>query len=78
LMTDSDNFMMSLTDEKFDLELTKAIENSFGSLNLLSKRFIFELIERHAKSNIQNNVVLVGDADHTIHPLAGQGVNIGF
>ncbi|MDE4986265.1 FAD-dependent monooxygenase, partial [Francisella tularensis subsp. holarctica] len=33
---------------------------------------------RHAKSYIQNNVVLVGDAAHTIHPLSGQGVNIGF
>ncbi|MDE4942727.1 FAD-dependent monooxygenase, partial [Francisella tularensis] len=71
--SDYANFLMSLTDEKIELELTKAIDNSFGSLNLLSNRFSFELIERHAKSYLQNNVVLVGDAAHTIHPLAGQG-----
>ena len=76
--TDYASFLMSLADKEFEIELTKAINNSFGSLNLLSKRFSFELIERHAKSYIQNNVVLIGDAAHTIHPLAGQGVNIGF
>lgn len=76
--TDYASFLMSLSDNEFEIELTKAINNSFGSLSLLSKRFSFELIERHAKSYIQNNVVLIGDAAHTIHPLAGQGVNIGF
>ncbi|MBK2357642.1 UbiH/UbiF/VisC/COQ6 family ubiquinone biosynthesis hydroxylase [Francisella hispaniensis] len=76
--TDYASFLMSLADYEFEIELTKAINNSFGSLSLLSKRFSFELIERHAKSYIQNNVVLIGDAAHTIHPLAGQGVNIGF
>ncbi len=47
-------------------------------MKLLSKRFSFELIQRHAQTYIQNNVVLVGDACHSIHPLAGQGVNLGF
>lgn len=76
--TDYANFLMSLADEKFELELAKAINNTLGSVKLLSKRFSFELIQRHAKSYIKSNVVLVGDAAHTIHPLAGQGVNIGF
>ncbi|AJI56756.1 ubiquinone biosynthesis hydroxylase, UbiH/UbiF/VisC/COQ6 family protein [Francisella philomiragia] len=76
--TDYADFVMSLADEKFELELAKAINNTLGSVKLLSKRFSFELVQRHAKSYIKSNVVLVGDAAHTIHPLAGQGVNIGF
>ncbi|GMN90226.1 UbiH/UbiF/VisC/COQ6 family ubiquinone biosynthesis hydroxylase [Francisella sciaenopsi] len=76
--TDYADFLMSLADEKFELELAKAINNTLGEVKLLSKRFSFELVQRHAKSYIKSNVVLVGDAAHTIHPLAGQGVNIGF
>ncbi|MBK2297246.1 UbiH/UbiF/VisC/COQ6 family ubiquinone biosynthesis hydroxylase [Francisella philomiragia] len=76
--TDYADFLMSLADEKFELELAKAINKNLGSVKLLSKRFSFELVQRHAKSYIKSNVVLVGDAAHTIHPLAGQGVNIGF
>ena len=38
----------------------------------------FPLTRRHAQSYCQDNVVILGDAAHTINPLAGQGVNIGF
>lgn len=76
--TDYAKFLMSLSDDKFEQELAKAISNTFGNVKLLSKRFSFELIQRHATSYAKDNVVLIGDAAHTIHPLAGQGVNIGF
>lgn len=76
--TDYAGYLMNLDETIFEEKLSEAISNELGSVKLLSKRFSFELIQRHAKSYIQNNVVLVGDACHSIHPLAGQGVNLGF
>ena len=72
------SYLMKLDEVEFEKVLSLAISNQLGDVKLLSKRFSFELIQRHAQTYIQDNVVLVGDACHSIHPLAGQGVNLGF
>ncbi len=61
--------------------LSRAVMQAFpaqlGEVDVLN-RTSFPLTRRHAQTYVKNGVVLLGDAAHTINPLAGQGVNLGF
>lgn len=68
----------SLDDSAFAKAITQASGEMLGQVIEVSERAAFPLVRRHAQHYVKSNLVLVGDAAHTIHPQAGQGVNLGL
>lgn len=65
-------------DADFLAALNRASEGCLGDIEHSDPRFRFPLAQMHSLDYIDQRLVLLGDAAHAIHPLAGQGVNLGF
>ncbi|WP_299176592.1 UbiH/UbiF/VisC/COQ6 family ubiquinone biosynthesis hydroxylase [uncultured Neptuniibacter sp.] len=70
--------LMGLDSDQFMQELQTAFPPALGKIDQLLERGFFPLRRQHAHQYVLEGVALAGDSAHMIHPLAGQGVNIGL
>lgn len=78
LPPDKASTLKNCSEQEFNKALTIAFDNQLGLCELQTIREIYPLAARYARNFAQSRIALIGDAAHTIHPLAGLGVNLGF
>lgn len=70
--------LLAMDDDLFCNALSQAFEYKLGEVNSIGKRLNFPLGWHSCQQWLYNRILLIGDAAHGVHPLAGQGLNLGF
>ncbi len=70
--------MMALDDTAFAREIGRRLGDHLGAVRPVGRRWIYSLGALHAQRYVAERLVLVGDSAHGIHPIAGQGLNLGL
>ncbi len=69
---------LSLTDEEFAAELNTAFGQKMGHLSVIDKRHLIPLALNALETLVEDRIVAIGNAAQTLHPVAGQGLNLGL
>lgn len=70
--------IMAMDDAAFGREIARRLGNHLGAIRPVGRRWIYPLSAMHAQRYTDTRLALVGDAAHGIHPIAGQGLNLGL
>jgi 2-octaprenyl-6-methoxyphenol hydroxylase len=71
-------FFLALDDKRFAREAGRRLGSQLGAIRVVGRRWSYPLSAMIAHRYIDTRLVLAGDAAHGIHPIAGQGLNLGF
>ncbi len=70
--------LLALDDAAFARELSRRLGDHLGAVRIMGRRWSYPLSAMHAHRYAAHRLALVGDAAHGIHPIAGQGLNLGL
>jgi 2-octaprenyl-6-methoxyphenol hydroxylase len=70
--------MLRLDDARFAREIARRLGDHLGAVRPIGRRWSYPLAAMLAHRYVDTRLALVGDAAHGIHPIAGQGLNLGF